>query len=186
MQPARQGFEVKSSGASSAAGLILLDGAQKPIYFNSEAVRVLTFPRSTERVKNLRKLLSAEIRAILLHATGPGCLARPVEFLSGRRRYLCRAFSLAHNTQNPSRSITGLLIERTCPKSADVAKLAEQFHLTPREQETVSLLKDGLTSKEIASRLEVSPNTVKTFFRFIMTKMAVSTRSGIIGKLVQS
>jgi len=45
------------------------------------------------------------------------------------------------------------------------------------------LLMDGLTSKEIAVRMNVTPNTVKTFVRLIMSKMAVSTRSGIVGKI---
>jgi DNA-binding NarL/FixJ family response regulator len=52
-----------------------------------------------------------------------------------------------------------------------------------REQETVELLTLGLTSKEIASRMNISPNTVKAFFRMVMTKMAVTTRAGIVGKI---
>jgi len=43
----------------------------------------------------------------------------------------------------------------------------------------------GLTSKEIAQRMQVSPNTVKVFLRSIMNKMSVCTRSGILGKLMQ-
>ena len=41
----------------------------------------------------------------------------------------------------------------------------------------------GLTSKEIAVRMKISPNTVKAFLRLVMVKMKVSTRSGIAGKL---
>jgi DNA-binding CsgD family transcriptional regulator len=41
-----------------------------------------------------------------------------------------------------------------------------------------------LTSKEIATRLEISPNTVKAFVRLVMVKMGVTTRSGIVGKLL--
>jgi DNA-binding CsgD family transcriptional regulator len=56
--------------------------------------------------------------------------------------------------------------------------------LTQREQETVKLLLQGLTSKEIAVRMEISANTVKAFVRLVMIKMGVSTRSGIAGKFV--
>jgi DNA-binding CsgD family transcriptional regulator len=59
-----------------------------------------------------------------------------------------------------------------------------QFDLTPREQEAVMLLVEGLTSKEIAQRMKISPNTVKAFLRLVMVKMDVSTRSGIVGKIV--
>jgi LuxR family transcriptional regulator, regulator of acetate metabolism len=56
--------------------------------------------------------------------------------------------------------------------------------LTQREKETVELLIQGLTSKEIATRMKISPNTVKAFLRIVMVKMGVSTRSGILGKVI--
>jgi DNA-binding NarL/FixJ family response regulator len=46
------------------------------------------------------------------------------------------------------------------------------------------LLAEGYCSKEIAARMEISPNTVKAFVHLVMVKMSVSTRSGIIGKMV--
>jgi DNA-binding CsgD family transcriptional regulator len=60
------------------------------------------------------------------------------------------------------------------------------FGFTPRENQTVELLLQGLTSKEIATRLEISPNTVKAFVRLVMVKMGVTTRSGIVGKIFLS
>jgi DNA-binding CsgD family transcriptional regulator len=50
----------------------------------------------------------------------------------------------------------------------------------------VEFLLEGFTSKEIAERMKISPNTVKAFIRLVMVKMGVSTRSGIIGKLAGS
>jgi DNA-binding NarL/FixJ family response regulator len=43
-----------------------------------------------------------------------------------------------------------------------------------------------LTTKEIAHRMSVSPNTIKQFVKLTMSKMGVTTRSGIIGKLIVS
>ncbi len=60
--------------------------------------------------------------------------------------------------------------------------MAEQFHLTSREREAVEFLSEGLTSKEIAQRMGISPNTVKVFLRLVMIKMGVSTRAGIVAK----
>ncbi len=77
-------------------------------------------------------------------------------------------------------------MERSYSKPAKVSEIAEQFRLTHREKEIVELLTLGLTSKEIATRMNVSPNTVKTYFRLIMGKMAVSTRSGIVGKIARA
>jgi DNA-binding CsgD family transcriptional regulator len=65
-----------------------------------------------------------------------------------------------------------------------VAQIGQDFELTKREKETVELLIQGLTSKEIATRMKISPNTVKAFLRIVMVKMGVSTRSGILGKVI--
>jgi Bacterial regulatory proteins, luxR family len=49
----------------------------------------------------------------------------------------------------------------------------------------VEFLLSGLSSKEIADRMKISPNTVKATLRVVMIKMGVSTRSGIVGKIIQ-
>ena len=68
----------------------------------------------------------------------------------------------------------------------DVAQVAAQFSLTQREQETVGFLVEGLTTKEIAQRMHISPHTVKAFIRLVMIKMDVATRAGVIGKIVET
>jgi DNA-binding CsgD family transcriptional regulator len=77
-----------------------------------------------------------------------------------------------------------LVLERFASRTASLSQLSEEFDLTVREQETVQLLLQGLTSKEIAARMNISPNTVKAFLRLVMVKMGVSTRSGIVGRIV--
>ena len=76
------------------------------------------------------------------------------------------------------------MLERASNEAITIAELSERFGLTVREQETVKYLLEGLTSKEIAERMKISPNTVKAFIRLVMVKLNVSTRSGIIGKIV--
>lgn len=63
--------------------------------------------------------------------------------------------------------------------------VASQYHLTDREQEVLRGIAIGLTSKETAERMNISPNTVKSFLRIIMIKMGAATRSGIVGKLLE-
>jgi DNA-binding CsgD family transcriptional regulator len=79
-----------------------------------------------------------------------------------------------------------VMLERKSNEVVMIAEIAARFGLTSREQETVQFLLEGLTSKEIAQRMKISPNTVKAFIRLVMVKMGVSTRSGIIGKIVGS
>jgi DNA-binding CsgD family transcriptional regulator len=78
------------------------------------------------------------------------------------------------------------VLERRASHTTALSEAYEKFGVTPREQETIQLLMEGLTSKEIAERMKISPSTVKAFIRLVMVKMSVNTRSGIIGKVLGS
>ncbi|HZO94849.1 MAG TPA: LuxR C-terminal-related transcriptional regulator [Candidatus Baltobacteraceae bacterium] len=54
--------------------------------------------------------------------------------------------------------------------------------LTPREHEILELLAGGLTNKEIAQRLVVSPRTVETHVARVLGKLGVTSRSRAIAK----
>jgi DNA-binding CsgD family transcriptional regulator len=78
-----------------------------------------------------------------------------------------------------------LLLERQPSAALSLKRrIWEEFGLTQRERQTVELLLLGMTTKEIAQSMKVSPNTIKTYLRLIMTKMRVTTRAGIIGKIL--
>jgi DNA-binding CsgD family transcriptional regulator len=51
------------------------------------------------------------------------------------------------------------------------------FALTPREREMLSLLAAGLTAVEIAERLVISRETVKSHIRNAMLKLGARTRT---------
>jgi DNA-binding NarL/FixJ family response regulator len=48
--------------------------------------------------------------------------------------------------------------------------------LSPREREVLDLLADGLTGEEVAARLSLSPETVRTHVRNAMDKLEAHTR----------
>jgi len=102
--------------------------------------------------------------------------------------YHCLFFPLHRNGNGhaPSHPAFVLMLERSTNEATELAEICTRFRLTPREQEAVKLLFEGLTSKEIANRMKISPNTVKVFLRLVMVKMGVSTRSGIVGKIAGS
>jgi DNA-binding CsgD family transcriptional regulator len=94
---------------------------------------------------------------------------------------VCRMFVLEREFNGGSKPAIAIALER---RGRVLTDLAARFQLTDREIEAVQHLADGLTSKEIAQRMDISPNTVKAFLRLIMLKMRVTTRSGVIGKMV--
>lgn len=161
-------------------GFVLFDAAKRPIYFNPEALRVLAYPHRVKNAGGLAAILPLQIRSLLDDGAPAACSHR---FRSGRRLYVCRVFPVTHGAGQPSRGTKGLLLERAAPRALNISETAERFRLTPRECQTARFLMEGLTSKEIASRMSISPNTVKTFVRILMMKMEVPTRSGIVGKL---
>src|SRR5436853_1546079 len=62
--------------------------------------------------------------------------------------------------------------------------ICHKYHLSRREGETVRFLIEGLTNKEIAARMGISPDTVKVFLRLAVMEMGVSSRRGIMSKLI--
>jgi DNA-binding NarL/FixJ family response regulator len=67
-----------------------------------------------------------------------------------------------------------------------LSQVSQQFNLTQREREALEYLLQGLSGKEIANWMNVSPNTVKAFLRLIMTKMGVSSRSAVMRKIIMT
>ena len=57
--------------------------------------------------------------------------------------------------------------------------------LSEREQEVLACLADGLTTSQIAARLFISENTVKTHIRHILEKLEASNRTEAVGKATQ-
>ncbi|MGA9529935.1 MAG: LuxR C-terminal-related transcriptional regulator [Terriglobales bacterium] len=168
--------------APSKSGFLLLDTSLNLIASNPEAVQILAYPSKPDRIKQLNVFLSDRVRTVLVdHPLSEGNGVK--EYQSGRRRYVCRKFQIDCNGKYTPQPAIAMIIERTATPDLALEELCRQFELTPRERETVELLVQGLTTKEIANRLSISPNTVKAFVRIVMVKMSVSTRSGIVGRL---
>jgi DNA-binding CsgD family transcriptional regulator len=169
-------------------GLIVIDASMGLVAYNGEAVNILTYPDQPDKIRQLDTWIANKVRADLAGRQSPPKFVD--EYRSARRTYNCRSFPLdlrAQNGHNPAPSASGLLVvmlERRSTEAVRITEMSERFGLTAREQETVQYLLEGFTSKEIAQRMKISPNTVKAFLRLVMVKMNVSTRSGIIGRFV--
>lgn len=67
-------------------------------------------------------------------------------------------------------------VPATQPFVTDAARI-EALGLTPRELEVLQLIADGLSTKEMAERLFVSENTVKTHTSRVFDKLGASRRT---------
>lgn len=165
--------------APSLEGFLLLDDGMNPILVNLAAAQILTYPRTIEPQGNLDSYLGTRVRSTLIKET-TSSRTLVSRFQSGRRTYTCRTFAVNPLSDQHKGTVVAVFLERG--SAAPTAHIFEKFNLTLREQEVAQLLLQGLTSKEIGARMQISPNTVKAFLRLIMMKMGVSTRSGIVGK----
>ena len=180
-------------GESLAAGFLLLDASLRPLYASEEALAILAYPEVPSKNKDLGNSLQSKIRS-LLHSNanhnGHHNGFSPSKFLneiaSGKRRYQLRAFSMKSNLGIERGPAIALLLERSHRGAFNLESLARKFCLTQRERETVDLLIQDLSTKQIASRMNISPNTVKAFLRSVMIKVGAKNRTGIIGRILQA
>lgn len=64
-------------------------------------------------------------------------------------------------------------------------RLSRLESLTPREVEVLVHVADGLTNREIAERLEISPRTVETHRERVMAKLRIRTVAGLTRFVVE-
>ncbi|EOD65954.1 response regulator [Amycolatopsis vancoresmycina] len=72
--------------------------------------------------------------------------------------------------------VTRQLVGRHAARIRPAPGGAPELPLTPRELEVLRLIADGLSNSEIAARLVISQETVKTFVSRILTKLQLRDR----------
>lgn len=72
-----------------------------------------------------------------------------------------------------------LLVTAVHKRLTDAAYLHLWQELTPREKQTAALVCLGFTNQEIAARMVISVNTVKTHIRSIFHKFGVNSKNDL-------
>ena len=167
----------------SDVGMVVLSPSFEPLAANHEAVRILAYPTEPKSIRRVDTFLADKLRISLIARNGhrPAVVS---EFRSGKRRYTCSAYRLEGNLNSQAANMI-LLLQRPAQRYIDLSSFWAEYPLTPRERESVEFLVQGLTTKEIANRMKVSPSTVSAFLRLVMVKIGTSSRSGIVGKVVK-
>jgi DNA-binding NarL/FixJ family response regulator len=128
------------------------------------------------------------IRTVILYALALAAGALVLQWL--QYNYLVRAFSTEIYIGLIAAAFTGLgvwagmrLARRPAPETFEknTAALAS-LGITLREQEVLALLAAGKSNKEVAQKLGVSPNTVKTQVASLYQKLEVQSRMQAVQK----
>lgn len=85
---------------------------------------------------------------------------------------------LAELEQRPEEEVTSELVAYALARRAvNVTSLGDWEALSPREQQVAALACLGYTNRQIASRLILSPDTVKSHMRSILHKFNIHSKS---------
>jgi len=169
-----------------AFGFLLMDSSLNLISCNVEATHILSYPDKLANLRRQELYVRGKIRSALMSQEPSGESPFVTEFRSGRRRYSCRSFLLDSQAKVPAHPSIAVLLERGPSGLVPSSELCQQFNFTQREREVLEYLLQGLSTKEIANGMNISPSTVKAFLRLIMTKMSVSSRSAVMRKIVMT
>lgn len=123
-------------------------------------------------VRTIRKNVYQEHHLYILKAVG---------------NFIVRALELAKISSKPFVKAEGRLKEWRWQNDEDLSRMSKATlrQLTEREKEVLFLLVTGLTNKSIATRLFVSPTTIKTHTLNLYQKMDVDNRTSAVLKSME-
>jgi DNA-binding NarL/FixJ family response regulator len=169
----RSGFEVLGLVASAAAGYDLIGSARPDV-----ALIDIGLPDESG-IELARRLLRRDADLGIVFFTG-------VEDAVALRDALdCGARGFVRKTAEPDTIVAAVSAVAAGGSYVDREARAELLHrdttetlrvLTVREREVLDLLAQGLTGEDVAERLVLSSETVKTHIRNAMTKLEAHTR----------
>lgn len=162
--------------AGAEVGLVLMDLSFNIIGCDRAAAAILDQPRGG---------LPHELLAVLSSRKSADLHALKVHLRRGKDEYVCRAH-LIESFDGIRKPMIALHLEKDFSASDAAHELAARYSLTEREQEALRGILMGFSSKEVAERMNISPNTVKAFLRLIMIKMGVTRRAGIVAKILEN
>jgi DNA-binding NarL/FixJ family response regulator len=117
---------------------------------------------------------SEEIRAALASALGASA-AFEIVSVGASAAEVSSAADVIVNVRDATTSIRS---NRSANAGAEsLADVTAEPPLTNRERQVLGLLADGLGNKQIAARLGISANTVKTHLELLFDKLGVSSRT---------
>jgi general secretion pathway protein A len=100
----------------ASAGFVLIDFSFHPVYVDPESIRILGFPNAVLDPASMDGILTQKILSFLPPDIGTSQSASVLQFQSGRRRYLCRAFVVEdHWNARLQETRIALLLERGLP-----------------------------------------------------------------------
>jgi DNA-binding CsgD family transcriptional regulator len=164
------------------SGLLIVDSALNPVASDEGAANILGYGRERDGA-SANLALPVEIIEAIRNRPPADLSCVTVLVPIGNEQYRCRCYHVPSENPGLRPGIHALHFEADTHPADPIRHVASQYRLTEREEEALRGIALGLTTKELADRMNISPNTVKAFVHLIMIKLGVTTRTAIIAKV---
>jgi len=177
-------------------------GQGNSIYYNQEAWRIFSYTAFDEKGL-LQKDAFPDIEALCLKwqklldekintekkEEDKGVSSVIDIYRSWRKRYLVHGVLLAShgpdsNVPPPLHLQYLFTLDRVISGRINLPMIARQWRLSPREAGIVQYLVLDQSNKEMAVSLKISINTLKGYLKLLMRKLGVSSRAGIVARVL--
>jgi DNA-binding NarL/FixJ family response regulator len=170
----RLGYE--ASAAENAELLLERLNGDRP----DLAIVEVELPGTTSGLELLRELhdrFGVELPVILLSAERTTALDRVAGLMLGADDYLAKPFDSGELLARARRSLRRSGIPAANGNGNRNGTHETEVSLSPRELEILTLLTEGMTQKQIATTLLISPKTVATHIQHLLSKLGVNSRA---------
>jgi DNA-binding CsgD family transcriptional regulator len=185
--PSRRVVAQKIRPLVAENGLVLMDSLLRIVAVDERATTILTpTPGDPKANAPLAARIPNEIIELIRSRQPGDPTPGKLTVRLGKADYNCHIYLLDPYEDPNAESLIALHLEKDSFASDAIREIADKHHLTVREQEVLRGISMGLATKEMAEWMSISPNTVKAFLRLVMIKMGVTTRAGIVAKILHN
>lgn len=179
----------------AAPGVLVVDYCKKPVFLGpgvAHFLDILADPNPRLSEKPAKIIIPKEISSLFDRLEESSLQGHPAQmedfasqtvFIPGKKNiYCCRGFFLRGQKGSPKSTFHMMVVIEKVSERDDfnLDKFKQQFDLTDRQMEIVGLLMKGAGNKEIAQKLFISEDTVKSHLKHIMKRLKVNSRMGIL------
>jgi DNA-binding CsgD family transcriptional regulator/PAS domain-containing protein len=172
---------------STSSSVLLFDGQCDIVYANPPADVLLSLQTEDELLvetdsEGFLPLFSVVCSLVKRAVTsGPGAPVWQGTLQTREGRVLTCEVARLPALESLSDAVLVLLQPQGSEPAARVEAFCSIHSLSPREQEVVKLLAEGLTTVAMAERLSISPHTVRDHLKNLYRKTGTNSRSEILG-----
>jgi len=179
----------------SSHGIVILDHRLRPVYCNYKGKEILCIlcDKSVDEMGDIEiavlpihpEIITScmSLKKNLQHGDKFKVTPRLMNTIVGRgESYLIECVIISQYTE-ASPPLFLISIKESETRQIGEAAIDEYHHLTQRELEIAQYLVDGMSNKQIAEELYISPLTVETHLKRVYRKMGVTNRTELASKL---